>query len=57
VFLDGQLKGSTPLDIDLPLGKYEMRLSKENFFEWAGQINLEEKGSNPVFIKLNPLIF
>ena len=57
VFIDGELKGETPLDLKVPFGKYEMRVSKENFYEWAGQVELEEEGPTPLFIKLNPLIF
>jgi len=55
VFLDGDLKGMTPMELKVPLGKYELRLNKQNFYEWQAQIQIEEKGQTPVFIKLHPL--
>jgi len=55
VFLNGDLKGMTPLELKIPLGKYELRLNKQNFYEWQAQIQIEEKGPTPVFIKLHPL--
>jgi len=52
VFLNGSLKGQTPLTIDLPLGKYEIRLSRQNFYEWEAQLQLDQEGETPLFVKL-----
>ena len=52
VFLNGSLKGQTPLTIDLPLGKYEIRLSRQNFHEWEAQLQLDEEGETPLFVRL-----
>jgi serine/threonine-protein kinase len=57
VFLNGELKGSTPLDLQVPLGKYKLRLSKRNYYEWESQIQIDEEGQKPISVKLNPLIF
>jgi serine/threonine protein kinase len=55
VFLNDSLKGKTPLKIDLPLGKYEIRLSRQNHFEWEAQIQLDEQGETPLFVKMVPM--
>ena len=52
VFLNGSLKGRTPLTVDLPLGKYEIRLSRQNYHEWEAQLQLDEEGETPLFVRL-----
>jgi len=52
VFLNGSLKGQTPLKVDLPLGKYEIRLSHRNYYEWEAQLQLDEEGETPLYVKL-----
>jgi serine/threonine protein kinase len=52
VFLNGSLKGKTPLKLDLPLGKYEIRLSRQNYYEWEAQLQLNEEGETPLFVRL-----
>jgi serine/threonine protein kinase len=55
VFLNGSLKGQTPLKVDLPLGKYEIRLSRQNHYEWEAQIQLDEQGETPLHVRLIPM--
>jgi serine/threonine protein kinase len=52
VYVDGLFKGRTPLDLDLKLGKYEVRLNLPEYFEWEGQINLDVAGTTPLHIPL-----
>jgi serine/threonine protein kinase len=52
VFLNNALKGRTPLKIDLALGKYEIRLSYQNYHEWEAQLQLDEEGETPLYVKL-----
>jgi serine/threonine protein kinase len=52
VFLNGSLKGRTPLTVDLPLGKYEIRLSRQIYHEWEAQLQLDEEGETPLFVRL-----
>lgn len=52
VFIDGILKGSTPLTTDLYLGKHEVRISKPNYHNWEVQVNLDEEGDVPLFAEL-----
>jgi len=52
VFLDGVLKGQTPLTMKLPLGKYEIRLSRQDFNEWEAQLQLDQEGETPLFVRL-----
>lgn len=52
VFLNGSLKGKTPLKVPLPPGKYEILITRQNYYEWEGQIQLEEHGETPLFVEL-----
>lgn len=42
VFVDGVVKGSTPLTLELPFGKYEIRISADNYFSYAAQVTLSK---------------
>ena len=55
VYIDSHLKGTTPLEMDLPLGKYEVRINSPEHLEWEGQINLEESGPVPLHVQLRRL--
>ena len=54
IYIDGSLKGKTPLKLDVPLGKHEVRLSLPEYYEWEAQIALEEKGEIPLSVRLVP---
>ncbi len=54
IFIDGSFKGKTPLKLDVPLGKHEVRLSLPEYYEWEAQITLEEKGEIPLSVRLVP---
>ncbi|WP_373500445.1 serine/threonine-protein kinase [Desulfococcus sp.] len=55
VFINGTLKGRTPLQIELPLGKQEVRMQLQDYYNWEAQIDLDQAGETPVFVKLNPV--
>ena len=55
VYIDSHLKGTTPLELELPLGKYEVRINSPEHLEWEGQINLEESGQVPLHVQLRRL--
>ncbi|MBW2369599.1 MAG: PEGA domain-containing protein [Deltaproteobacteria bacterium] len=54
VFLAGELKGSTPLKLDLDRGKYEVRISLPNYYEWEAQVRLIKRGEMPLYVRLVP---
>ena len=55
VYIDSLFKGKTPLEVDLPLGKYEVRLNMPEYLEWEAQINLDTAGPTPLHIPLRSL--
>lgn len=55
VFVDGTFKGKSPLDLDLPTGKHEVRLNLPNHYEWEAQLQLREQGETPLFVRLIPM--
>jgi hypothetical protein len=52
VFLDGSFQGKTPLTLELPFGKYEVRLSLPDYYEGEAQLQLNEEGEPPLFCRL-----
>lgn len=54
VFLDGILKGNTPLKLDLPGGKYEVRVALQDYYEYEAQVQLQDSGEGQVFARLIP---
>jgi len=54
VYLGGELKGCTPLEFDLDLGKYDLRISLPNYHAWEAQVRLIKRGEMPLFVRLVP---
>jgi serine/threonine-protein kinase len=52
LYVDGELKGQTPVRLTLPLGKHEVRLSKAGHYEWEAQMQFDKEQEIPVNIKL-----
>lgn len=55
VYLDNSFNGQTPLNLKIPLGKYEVRLSLPDYYEWEAQLQLNEVGETPLFVRLTPM--
>lgn len=54
VFLDDSFKGKTPLELELPVGKYEVRLSLNHYNDWEAQVQLNKDVKTPLNIRLLP---
>lgn len=52
--IDGKYKGTTPLKLTLPYGKYEVGLQYKNYYGWEAQVNLDKPGEIPLRIRLVP---
>lgn len=52
VIIDGVLKGETPLKLDLPLGRYEIKLTLTNYEDSKVPVHLEQEGKMPLLIKM-----
>jgi eukaryotic-like serine/threonine-protein kinase len=55
VYLDGSFKGNSPLKLDLPSGKYEVRVSLTDYYEYEAQVQLKDPGELPLFVRLIPM--
>ena len=53
VFMNGSFRGRTPLEIELPLNKYEASMRLKDYYEWKGQFTLEEEEESR-FVTLIP---
>lgn len=53
VYVDGRLVGNAPLDLSLPIGKHEMRVDLEGYYDWAAQV-LFKRGKKNLQVKLLP---
>ena len=52
IYVDSIFKGQTPLDVALPLGKYELRLSLVDHLAWEAQVDLDSPGEMPLHIAM-----
>jgi formylglycine-generating enzyme required for sulfatase activity len=52
VYINGEYKGSTRLDLDLTPGQYRVRVSKQDHEDWERQITLEEGAEEVLWAKL-----
>ncbi|MFH0730444.1 MAG: serine/threonine-protein kinase [Pseudomonadota bacterium] len=55
VFIDGSFRGNTPLKLDLPIGKYEVRVSLADYYEYEAQVQLKDSGELPLLVRLIPM--
>jgi hypothetical protein len=56
VYVDGMLSGKTPLDMELTLGKHEVRLALRAHYDWKAQIELTETNQSiPIYFRLLPV--
>lgn len=56
VFINGMFKGKTPVRVELSLdGKYEVRLTLPDHYDWEAQVQLGEEGETPLFVQLIPI--
>lgn len=54
VFVDGGFRGPTPLHLELPQGKHEVRLTLADYLDWEAQVEIKE-GETPLVVKLRPM--
>jgi serine/threonine protein kinase len=52
IFINNSFYGTTPLVQKLSLGKYEVRLSLHNYFDWEAQLQLDQKGEKYISVEL-----
>lgn len=55
IFIDGDYAGQTPLQMNLLLGKHEVRMSLADYYEWEAQIQLEPEQATDISIPLIPI--
>ena len=51
VYINGEYKGSTQLDLDLPPGEYRITVTKEGYGDWEERIDLSIGGINDIFYR------
>ncbi len=54
LYIDGALRGRTPLRLRLAAGKYEVRLTLANYLDWKAQLDLSRGGEVPLSVRLLP---
>jgi eukaryotic-like serine/threonine-protein kinase len=55
VYIDSVFKGRTPLDLPVPLGKYQLRLNLPGHLSWEAQIEADTEDEIPVHIQMKPM--
>lgn len=52
VFIDGMFKGNTPLRMEIPVGKHEVRLTAPDYYNWEAQVKLKADVETPLNVRL-----
>jgi hypothetical protein len=52
VFVDSAFKGTTPLNIPMRPGTYEIRLNLPGYYEWEAQLQIGEDQPAPLDVRL-----
>jgi serine/threonine protein kinase len=52
IYLNNMFSGKTPITLNLPMGKYEVRLSMPGYYDWEALLNLDKEGDTPLFAQL-----
>lgn len=55
VFIDGTFKGKTPINLNLPVGKHEVRMIHPDYHEWEAQVQIGEEEETPLRVRLIPI--
>ncbi|UCH80763.1 MAG: serine/threonine protein kinase, partial [Nitrospiraceae bacterium] len=55
VFIDSKYEGNTPLKLELPVGKHEIRLTAPSYYDWEAQVKLKEQKETPLNVRLTRL--
>jgi hypothetical protein len=48
-------KGETPVRLELPPGKHELRLTLADYYDWEAQVQLKEENETPLQVRLIPI--
>lgn len=56
IFLNGESRGITPLELKIPPGEHMLKLSLENHQEWEERIRIAEGRDYPVNVTLKPIV-
>ena len=54
VYINGTYKGKTPLQLELPPGTYEIKLTKDGYEEYTTRVTLEAGETSELNVKLEP---
>ncbi|HQI81013.1 MAG TPA: serine/threonine-protein kinase [Deltaproteobacteria bacterium] len=55
VYVDGNLKGTAPMALELPVGGHEVRLSMPGHYEWEARVQVDKEGGEPLTVELIPV--
>ena len=56
VYINGEFFGKTPLEEELPVGNYTIRLQKENYIEYFESVNIEDKKEKKLDVELESIL-
>lgn len=54
VFVDGDFKGKSPIEVEVPVGGHEVKLTMPEYYEWEAQVQVEKSGGEPLRVELVP---
>ena len=52
IYVDSMFMGQSPMDLELALGKHELRLSMTNYLAWEAQVDIDTPGEMPLHVSM-----
>jgi hypothetical protein len=57
LFIGGEARGYTPVQLSVLPGDYRIRLTMEGHYDWEQDISVDQSGNKPLKAKLRPIVF
>lgn len=57
LYIMGDYKGRTPMDVSMPLGDYRVRLTMDGYYDWQRDVHLKQAGEIPLSAEMKPILF
>jgi uncharacterized protein YegL len=55
IFIDGKYQGQTPKQVALPMGKHDVLMRNDGYYDWQAQVELKEPEEIPLSVDLLPI--
>lgn len=55
IYVDDEMRGRSPIEVSLPLGKHLVRMRQDGYMDWVDVVQLNEEKGYPLQVELKPV--